>query len=367
MNWDLDHLLETPARDTIARHGTIREIYYDNESYRGRPSRVFAYLGVPETDGRLAPGIVLLHGGGGRAFRQWVELWNARGYAAIAMDFGGCGPDGERHAWAGPRQDHPAKFDLDRGWHDLWTYHAIAAALRAHTLLANEPQVDSNCIGVTGISWGGYLTCIMAGVDPRLRFAVPVYGCGFLQDNSADDWLKIFGDMTPKQRREWHELCDPSQYLGHANLPMLFVTGTNDFAYPLDSLRKSADLVPGPVKYCVRLEMPHGHEAGWAPREIGRFADRVLSGAPALPTFGPTVVAGNRISCPVSSPLRLAKTWLLHTTAKGRWQERKWHQTPVPAVDGCIQAELPADTTVWFLAAEDTQGGYASTPPEERK
>ena len=98
MNWDLDRLLQAPARDTTARHGTVREIYYDNESYRGRPTRVFAYLGVPETDG-LAPGVVLLHGGGGRAFRQWVELWNARGYAAIAMDFGGCGPDGERHAW----------------------------------------------------------------------------------------------------------------------------------------------------------------------------------------------------------------------------------------------------------------------------
>jgi dienelactone hydrolase len=366
MNWDLDRLLHTPARDTIARHGTVREIYYDNESYKGRPSRVFAYLGVPESDGPV-PGMVLLHGGGGRAFRQWVELWNARGYAAIAMDFGGCGPDGERHVWAGPRQDHPAKFDLDRGWHDLWTYHAISAAMRAHTLLGNEPGVDADRIGVTGISWGGYLTCIMAGVDPRLRFAVPVYGCGFLQDNSADDWMKIFADMTPKQRREWHKLCDPSQYLPNANLPMLFVTGTNDFAYPLDSLRKSADAVPGPVQYCVRLEMPHGHEAGWAPAEIGRFADTILADAPALPQFGGMTEADGTVSCPVVSDLGIENAWLLHTPADGRWQERKWQKTPATLVDGTIQAELPAGTTAWFLAAEDAQGGYASTPPQVRK
>jgi len=29
---------------------------------------------------------------------------------------------------------------------------------------------------VTGISWGGYLTCIVAGIDDRLKAAVPVYG-----------------------------------------------------------------------------------------------------------------------------------------------------------------------------------------------
>lgn len=362
MNWDLDHLLQAPARDTVARHGTIRELYYDNESYRGRPSRVFAYLGVPETETPV-PGMVLLHGGGGRAFRNWVELWNARGYAAIAMDFGGCGPDGERHAWAGPRQDHPAKFDLARGWHELWTYHAIAAALRAHTILANEPQVDASRIGATGISWGGYLTCILAGVDPRLRLAVPVYGCGFLQDNSADDWLKIFAEMTPEQRREWHDLCDPSQYLPNASLPMLFVTGTNDFAYPLDSLAKSAARVPVPPQFCVRLNMPHGHEAGWNPTEIARFTDHLLNNKPALPSFGEVTLSDRLATCPVAAESGLAQTWLLHTADSGRWQERKWLQTPAPCADGVIQAKLPEHTTAWFLAAEDQTGAYASTPP----
>ena len=365
MNWNLDQLLGPPSRRTVARRGTIREIYYDNVPYKGRQTQVFAYLGVPEADGPV-PGMVLLHGGGGRAFREWVELWNARGYAAIAMDFGGCGPDGNRHVWAGPRQDHPAKFDLSLGWADLWTYHAIAAALRGHTLLASEPQVDASRIGATGISWGGYLACILAGVDPRLRLAVPVYGCGFLQDNSADDWMKIFAGMTADERAEWHRLCDPSQYLPAANLPTLFVTGTNDFAYPLDSLRKSADLVPVPAQYCVRLQMPHGHEAGWAPTEIGRFADAVLNGAPALPSFGTVALAGERVSCPATGGLDLVRAWLLCTADEGRWQERKWCRTPASLADGAVEATLPPGTTAWFLAAEDSQGGYASTPPTQR-
>jgi hypothetical protein len=68
---------------------------------------------------------------------------------------------------------------------DQWQYHAVTAALNAHTLLAAHPAVDAGRIGLTGISWGGYMTCVVAGVDPRYRFAVPVYGCGFLALNSA--------------------------------------------------------------------------------------------------------------------------------------------------------------------------------------
>ena len=69
------------------------------------------------------------------------------------------------------------------------------------------PGVDPDRIGVTGISWGGYLTCIVAGVDPRFRFAAPVYGCGFLGDNSA--WLPEFQKMGPEKIRPLARLVGP--------------------------------------------------------------------------------------------------------------------------------------------------------------
>ena len=46
------------------------------------------------------------------------------------------------------------------------------------------------------ISWGGYLTCIVAGLDNRFKAAVPVYGYGFLHENSV--WLNQFAKMTPQ-------------------------------------------------------------------------------------------------------------------------------------------------------------------------
>ena len=100
------------------------------------------------------------------------------------------------------------------------------------------PEVDPERIGVTGISWGGYLTCIVAGVDHRFQFAVPVYGCGYLGENSAlaAQLSKRWGRKRPAAG--WscgtrRDICrTPTK-------PMLWVNGTNDFAYPMDSWQKS--------------------------------------------------------------------------------------------------------------------------------
>lgn len=47
-------------------------------------------------------------------------------------------------------------------------------------------QVDADKTCLTGISWGGYLTCIVAALDNRFKAAAPVYGCGYM------DELKFF-------------------------------------------------------------------------------------------------------------------------------------------------------------------------------
>jgi hypothetical protein len=43
--------------------------------------------------------MVLIHGGGGTAFADWVRLWTGRGYAAIAMDLCGCVPRKMKNGW----------------------------------------------------------------------------------------------------------------------------------------------------------------------------------------------------------------------------------------------------------------------------
>ena len=84
--WDVPALhAATPKVWWLDAEGTARGLFYEGEPYRGKPTRVFAYYARPaEVKGKL-PTMVLVHGGGGRAFKEWAELWAARGYAALAM------------------------------------------------------------------------------------------------------------------------------------------------------------------------------------------------------------------------------------------------------------------------------------------
>src|SRR6185312_8361701 len=93
--WALEELRKAP-KVTVAKKGATSAIYYESVPYKGKPTRVFAYLARPEkAEGKL-PAMVLVHGGGGKAFREWAELWARRGYVALAMDLAGHGPNGKR-------------------------------------------------------------------------------------------------------------------------------------------------------------------------------------------------------------------------------------------------------------------------------
>jgi cephalosporin-C deacetylase-like acetyl esterase len=170
--WDLPALRQAPKVTESRRDGTVTALYYEGEPYRGKPTRVFAYLARPEQKEGKLPAMVLVHGGGGAAFKEWAELWARRGYVALAMDLAGHGPGRKRLPDGGPDQDDKSRFEAG-AVKDHWSYHAVANVARGVSLLAGLPEVDADCIGVTGMSWGGYLTCIVAGLDDRLKVAVP--------------------------------------------------------------------------------------------------------------------------------------------------------------------------------------------------
>ncbi len=360
--WNLANLKKAPPATFGATKGLVQEVYYEGEPLGGKPTRVFAYLGRPKAAAGKAPGMVLVHGGGGTAFAEWATLWAERGYAAIAMDLAGCGPDQKRLPDGGPPQDDRAKFRdfTDAEANQMWTYHAVAAAIRGHSLLAAQEGVDATRIGITGISWGGYLTCIVAGVDDRLKVAVPVYGCGFLHENSA--WLPQFAKMSPGQRDRWVRFFDPSRYLPGVRCPILFTNGTNDFAYPLDSYQKCYRLVPGPVDVRIEVRMPHGHPQGWAPKEIGLYVDSVLRGGDPLPKLGPMTTAGATVSAPVAAKAPVVKGQIHFTHDTGPWQKRAWQSADAALAEGTVRADLPARRPiVYYLSVTDQRGAMTST------
>lgn len=369
--WDVPALLASapPATWGEAKgKDLVRDLTYEGVPLNGKPTRVFAYYARPATGDGPFPAMLLVHGGGGKAFREWAELWAKRGYVALAMDLAGHGPDGKRLSDGGPDQDDGTKFrdftpDQAR---NAWTYHAVADVLRGHALLAAQKEVDADRIGITGISWGGYLTCIVAGIDDRLKVAVPVYGCGFLHENSY--WLPQFGRMTPDQRDRWVSLFDPSRYLTSVRCPTLFVNGTNDFAYPLDSYQKSYRLVTkAPRTLCVTVRMPHGHSEGWNPNEIALFTDSILRKGAPLASVGELTLRDGQAMAKVHSEASIVSAALHYTTDTGPWDKREWKTTEATYQDGTISAKLPPSPSVVFLSVTDNRGAIVSTEHAETR
>lgn len=375
--WQLDQLSEAPAFQWVDKTGPIRSLFYEGEKFRNQPTRVFAYYATPGTLAGNAqqdtdlPAVVLIHGGGGTAFREWVELWARRGYAAIAMDLAGCRPDKDMDGHArdnrirlsdgGPDQGDDEKFgSVAQPVNEQWPYHAVAAVLRAHSLMLSFPEVNVGRTAVTGISWGGYLTCIVAAVDNRFHAAVPVYGCGFLHENSA--WIDRLAKMTLENRQRWITLWDPSQYLPAVSMPILFVNGTNDFAYPLDSYMKSFDAVSSTKQLRITVNMPHSHPAGWEPREIGLFIDQHLRHGEPLPGLDEPKIDGEKVRVKCNSRLRLTGAALHRTTDDGPVNKRQWQSISATIEGDSVSSDTPsADTRAWFLTVTDERGAVVST------
>lgn len=369
--WDMKSLQQAPKVEWIDQTGPLRQLYYEGEPLGGKSTRVFAYLALPEKAEGKVPAMVLVHGGGGTAFREWAELWAKRGYAALAMDLAGCGPERKRLPDGMPDQNDKNKLPLEpKPLKEIWTYHAVAAVIRGVSLLSNLPEVDANKIGITGISWGGYLTCIVMGLDHRLKVAVPVYGCGFIYHNSV--WVPTFEKMKSDWRKEWVRNFDPSKYAGQAKMPVLFVNGTNDFAYPLDSYQKTYRLVKNRT-LCIKVNMPHGHKEGWAPVEIGLFVDRYLKGGkpfleiPNLPRIGENN-GKVLLSLDFANGLGIGAAEVkVHWTTEldQPWQKRKWQSRDCISLAGDVVdhrlAELPRGKLIAFVTVTDNRGATVST------
>ncbi len=286
----------------------------------------------------------------------------SRGYAAIAMDTCGNVPRGTYAHWEHHEAGGPPGNDLgaaDEPAVDQWPYHAVADVILAHSLLRSRKGVDAERVGITGISWGGYLTCIVSGLDDRLKFAIPVYGCGFLGENSV--WKPEIEKLGARGER-WLAMWDPSHYLGQGSMPKLWVTGTNDFAYPMDSLQKSYRIAGGRSILCIRPRMPHGHGgAGENPEEIHAFANAMVRrGKPLV-----EVIRQERNGDRVRVELRgsVTKAELLYTTSAGPWTDRRWETAAGGVEPGgrAAIAALPPGTTAYYLNLIDDRNLVVST------
>ncbi|PYF72392.1 alpha/beta hydrolase family protein [Pedobacter nutrimenti] len=359
--WDVKEIAEKPFYKTVSSDSAIGMIY-QGLSYKGHRKNIFAWYASPATikgkqsENHQFPAVVLVHGGGGTAFKQWAILWAKKGYAAIAMDLRGNDAD-KKHIEGGfeePDGKTPY-FTIPSDLRDSWMYQAVADVILAHNLIRSFPEVDSNRTALTGISWGGIITTLLAGLDDRFKAAVPVYGCGYLfYDTAMKKDLDLLSDQDKDQ---WIRAFDPSRYLGRSKMPVLFINGTNDGHFFLDAYARTYRLATK-KSLSIKIGLKHNHAHGWGNQEIYDFIGHELNGTPALPVFGPLKTTKKEITVQISSPVPLRQAFLNYTLDHNSpWKAKQWEKKPVRIENQHLFLEKPSkETLAWFLSVEDERG-----------
>ncbi|MEI8271392.1 MAG: alpha/beta fold hydrolase, partial [Paludibacter sp.] len=333
--WDLNKLSEAPAFSWLDNKKSVRSLAFDGLIYNGKPTRIFAYYSNPalirgiSAGNHKYPGVILVHGGGGKAFKEWVEKWAAGGYAALAVDLSATGGNKDKFDGNGPGQDKKEKFeDIALGdLRNMWSYHAVADVILAHSLLLSFPEVDADKTVVTGISWGGYLTCLAASLDSRFKAAAPVYGCGFYNDCVFRSDL---AKMSSTDNIKWLRYFDPSSYLAYAKSPFLFINGNKDAWFYVNAYHKTYSLIKPELRtVTIFPDMKHSHSDGWAPEEIKCFFESVLNGGyPLLKTgevqrVDSVLIVPFQTNISVSSASFYYSNDLTNQNSKRQWNELK--------------------------------------------
>ncbi len=349
----LSELTQPPAvyaAESFAAEGTMKPLFFEGLPYRGKSTRVFAWVGLPKTSTGKVPGVVLAHGGGGTAFKEWVQKRNEQGFAAISIAVEGQtderipgappGAQWKRHAAAGPARNG-IYGDSAAPFADQWMYHAVADVVLANSLLRALPEVDAARVGVCGISWGGIITSTVVGIDTRFAFGIPIYGCGAL-DRAAENYVRALRD-NPLYREVW----EPILRLPRATMPLLWLTGPRDANFPLDAQQASYRAAPGPRLISVPFDMKHSHPAGWNSPDSYAFAKSVVeTGRPWARALSHENRDGTaRVTFEVARTVGSATL-----VAKGGGD---WAQTPakldLTSGRAVASAPLPADTTAYYF------------------
>jgi alpha-L-fucosidase len=335
-------------------------IYFDALEYQGTPTRVYAWLGIPAEASaeNPVPGIVLVHGGGGTAFKDWVEKWKARGYAAVAIAVEGQTDERigtsirprkwKQHAWPGPSRKG-IYGDSDESFTNQWMYHAVADTVLANSLMRSLPEVDAAKVGIMGVSWGGIITSTVIGIDTRFAFAIPTYGCGHLH-RIDNQYARALADNELFQN-----VWDPALRIHRATMPALWFSWPGDQHFSLDAQAATYQAASGMRMVSLVPGMRHSNPAAWVRPESYEFADSVVrTGRPWCVQTG-TRLDGNNVSVDFDCSKPLNSASLLANFGSGHTGERNWTENEVDLTsnrDGSwtASASLPPGTAGWFIS-----------------
>lgn len=355
--WDLDYLEQVPEFEYLDSISKVREILFKGPDHHGTPTRVFAYYSNPDiiktgqNQGNRFPGVVLISGGSQPAMSEWVERWAHEGYAAITCDYG----NNMKNPEGGPTSSLEYIYDSIRhGVKAVRAYRTTGISILAHSLLLSFPEVVKGKTAVTGISWGGFQTCIVSGIDNRFKAAAPVYGCAFHDEIIFKKYLDNNMDKAGKEL--WMRKIDPKNYLAYSQCPTLFINGNKDGCFDIVPFDKTTKLIPEKNRHLrITPNMGHDHPLGWRPREIATFFNSIFDVGIPLARITGYEIEDTLINFSYESSLTLKQARFYYSSDTTNInQDRKWESVPARVFVDRLETPYPEEGFVMgFLYVTD--------------
>ena len=362
--WNLDSLQQAPPFRYLDSTSHVHEIIFKGPDYKGKETEVLAYYSNPDilktgrNQGHTYPGIVLISGDSQPGIKEWVERWAQEGYAAITCDYGNtCLAEGRGPITKNLEEILNYIYDsISDGPKAVRAYRTAAIAIQAHSLLLNQQEVIKDKTVVTGISWGGFQTCIVSGLDNRFKAAVPVYGCAFHDEIMLDK--NHFNQLSEEQKATWMAKIDPKNYLKYSQCPTLFITGDNDGCFDIEAYDKTTQLIPEKNRYYrITPNMGHAHDIGWQPQEIAVFFNAILKEGVPLAKITDIVQNDTQIIGNYESPLTIKEAHFYYTNDTTHINaERIWNHIPATIHKNKIVVNFPKENFVYgYFYLTDTK------------
>jgi dipeptidyl aminopeptidase/acylaminoacyl peptidase len=209
---------------------------------------------------RAWPLVLAMHGGPhsayGNDFSFEHQLFAANGYLVVYTNPRGSTNYGETFLWA-----------TWGGWGNLDFEDVMAGVDYART----KYTVDEKRLGVTGYSYGGFLTNWVIG--HTTRFAAAISGAGisnWISDYGTADIPRtkeseFFGPPWDPRAREVLRKQSPIEYVAAVKTPTLFIDGEADLRVPIaeaEQMYTALRKLRVPARMVRYPEMYHG---GWTP------------------------------------------------------------------------------------------------------
>ena len=247
-----EHIQITNLNEWLTREVELYEPHYERIVV-GR-DQVEGWVLLPKGEG-VHPLVLYIHGGPkgmyGYYFHPEMQLMVAEGFAV---------------AYANPRgsDGYAEEFADIRGRYGEVDYEQLMAFL--DHILAKYP-IDKERLGVTGISYGGYMTNVVVTKTKRFRAAVSENG---IADWIADYWASDIGYWfdpdqiggTPHDNLEQYIKKSPVFHIDNVETPILFIHSMQDYRCFIDqSLAMHVALVMRgkESKLIVFTKGSHGH------------------------------------------------------------------------------------------------------------